>query len=78
MAVLFSSIEATLIEEQQQFPDRTNDPERKVVKLASRTRLGIEFGRPWVYSNTFTYIMLLPMCTYIKWNKIKIKKKINK
>ena len=63
MAVLFSSIEATLIEEQKSFPDRTNDPERKVVKLTSRTCLGIEFGRQWVYSNTFTYIMLLPMCT---------------
>ena len=37
--------------------------ERKVVRLMSRTCLGIEFGRPWVYSNTFTYIMLLPMCT---------------
>ena len=63
MAVLFSSIETTLIEEQQYFPDRTNDPERNVVKLTSRTCLGIEFGCPWVYSNTFTYIMLLPMCT---------------
>ena len=28
MAVLFSSMEATLIDEQQWFPDRTNDPER--------------------------------------------------
>ena len=29
----------------------------------SRTRLGIEFDCQWVYSNTFTSIMLLPMCT---------------
>ena len=26
--LLFSSIEATLIDEQQEFPDRTDDPER--------------------------------------------------
>ena len=38
------------------------------------TRLGIEFGRPWVYSNTFTYIMLLPMCTQYKKKKKKKKK----
>ena len=32
----------------------------------SRTRLGFAFGRQRVYSHTFTFIMLLPMCTLKK------------